>query len=197
MEEEVPYVPFYNYCRKVAERETRTIIVPENANLSLPPGKYTLLELYCDEPECDCRRVFLNVCTSRKRATEAVIAYGWESREFYARWMKDSDPEILKILEGPVLNLSSPQSDLAPAILELVRRSVLADPEYVQRLQTHYWMFRHQIDMLTQRRSDHAEAKALHSPSPLIRPSAELGRNDLCFCGSGKKYKKCCLGKES
>jgi uncharacterized protein YecA (UPF0149 family) len=23
----------------------------------------------------------------------------------------------------------------------------------------------------------------------------QLGRNDLCLCGSGKKYKKCCLGK--
>ncbi len=23
----------------------------------------------------------------------------------------------------------------------------------------------------------------------------KLGRNDLCHCGSGKKYKKCCLGK--
>lgn len=26
--------------------------------------------------------------------------------------------------------------------------------------------------------------------------SAKMGRNDACFCGSGKKYKKCCLHKE-
>ena len=25
----------------------------------------------------------------------------------------------------------------------------------------------------------------------------KVGRNDPCPCGSGKKYKKCCLGKES
>jgi len=25
----------------------------------------------------------------------------------------------------------------------------------------------------------------------------KLGRNDPCPCGSGKKYKKCCLGKKS
>ena len=24
-----------------------------------------------------------------------------------------------------------------------------------------------------------------------------IGRNDPCICGSGKKYKKCCLGKEN
>lgn len=28
--------------------------------------------------------------------------------------------------------------------------------------------------------------------SPVTRPE-KLGRNDPCFCGSGKKYKKCCL----
>lgn len=24
----------------------------------------------------------------------------------------------------------------------------------------------------------------------------ELGRNDVCHCGSGKKYKKCCIDKD-
>ncbi len=24
----------------------------------------------------------------------------------------------------------------------------------------------------------------------------QIGRNDPCLCGSGKKYKKCCLGQE-
>lgn len=24
----------------------------------------------------------------------------------------------------------------------------------------------------------------------------KVGRNDLCPCGSGKKYKKCCIGKD-
>lgn len=39
--------------------------------------------------------------------------------------------------------------------------------------------------MYTQR---HAQSK----PIPLIN---KVGRNDPCPCGSGKKYKKCCLGK--
>ncbi len=29
------------------------------------------------------------------------------------------------------------------------------------------------------------------------RDTPKIGRNDPCPCGSGKKYKKCCLGKES
>lgn len=31
---------------------------------------------------------------------------------------------------------------------------------------------------------------------PFIIKKEKLGRNDPCLCGSGKKYKKCCLGKE-
>ncbi|MEK6867634.1 MAG: SEC-C metal-binding domain-containing protein, partial [Nanoarchaeota archaeon] len=27
------------------------------------------------------------------------------------------------------------------------------------------------------------------------RRKRKLGRNDPCYCGSGKKYKKCCLDK--
>jgi hypothetical protein len=29
-----------------------------------------------------------------------------------------------------------------------------------------------------------------------IFPSNSLGRNDPCHCGSGKKYKQCCLSKD-
>lgn len=35
-------------------------------------------------------------------------------------------------------------------------------------------------------------------PKPtFIRETARVGRNDPCPCGSGKKFKKCCYGKES
>lgn len=29
--------------------------------------------------------------------------------------------------------------------------------------------------------------------APFVRPGPKIGRNDPCPCGSGKKYKKCCL----
>lgn len=31
---------------------------------------------------------------------------------------------------------------------------------------------------------------------PFVRDAPKIGRNDPCPCGSGKKYKKCCLGKD-
>lgn len=30
---------------------------------------------------------------------------------------------------------------------------------------------------------------------PLTKAGKRIGRNDLCSCGSGKKYKACCKGK--
>lgn len=30
---------------------------------------------------------------------------------------------------------------------------------------------------------------------PYVRPQEKLGRNEPCFCGSGKKFKQCCIGK--
>ena len=36
----------------------------------------------------------------------------------------------------------------------------------------------------------------LFSSSSPKGPQAPMGRNDLCWCGSGKKYKKCHLKKD-
>jgi hypothetical protein len=33
------------------------------------------------------------------------------------------------------------------------------------------------------------------SERPIRKPNCDVGRNDPCPCGSGKKFKKCCLGK--
>ena len=41
-----------------------------------------------------------------------------------AEWMGDDDPNVIADLQGPVLNLASPQSKQAPAILELIETVV-------------------------------------------------------------------------
>ena len=32
-------------------------------------------------------------------------------------------------------------------------------------------------------------------PTTVRRSTPKVGRNDPCPCGSGKKYKKCCMGR--
>lgn len=34
--------------------------------------------------------------------------------------------------------------------------------------------------------------KKQYKESKIVRNTEKVGRNDLCPCGSGKKYKKCC-----
>jgi hypothetical protein len=81
---------------------------------------------------------------SQKRA-EAVVAYGWETKAFYAKWLGNTDLATLIELQGPILNPGSPQSPLAPAILQLTKEVLLKDPAYVDRLKRHYALVRQKI----------------------------------------------------
>ena len=48
---------------------------------------------------------------------------------------------------------------------------------------------------LEKREREDAEARVIASGTePYVRQT-HIGRNDPCLCGSGKKYKKCCMGK--
>ena len=173
----MPYEPFYERFPEVAEKETRTITIFDHPEL--PAGEYGLIEAYCNEPDCDCRRVFFNVYSWQRREVVAVIAYGWESREYYAKWLRRDVPGIMRELQGPALNRASQQSDLAPALLAQVKL-VLQDRRYVARLKRHYRMFKATVDGT--------------GPEPVREGSTDskVCRNDPCPCGSGKKYKQCC-----
>jgi preprotein translocase subunit SecA len=35
-----------------------------------------------------------------------------------------------------------------------------------------------------------------HQPTPTQRATRQVGRNDVCPCGSGKKFKRCCLWRQ-
>jgi hypothetical protein len=143
------YAFFYELCPELAESETRTITILDDSSLSLPAGDYSLLEMFCNERKCDCRRVFFYVVSSLTDDVVAVIAWGWESKKFYAKWMRDDDPEVIKELQGPMLNIGSPQSSLAPAILDLVNDIILNDRAYVERIKTHYLIYRSKVERRT------------------------------------------------
>ncbi len=142
----MPYVAFHEHFAEVAQRETRVATISPGASGGLPPGEYLFIEQFCDEPGCDCRRVFLNVWSTESKDVMAVIAWGWEPPEYYARWMGDRDPLVIRDLKGPSLNLASEQSSFAQELLEFVQEVLLRDPAYVERLKRHYAMFRERID---------------------------------------------------
>jgi hypothetical protein len=146
----------YELLPELALKETRTITVFAKNAYNLPPANYGLVEMYCNDEDCDCRRVFLNVMSSVTKDSVAVIAYGWETLNYYAKWLcrkkvditqlDEYDRNTIRSLKGPCLNSASPQSNFAPVVLLMVVNLVLMDEKYVNRLKRHYKLFRAKID---------------------------------------------------
>ncbi len=141
----MPYAHFYKSFPKIAENQTRVITLLEQSDFDLPDGEYAFTEMYCNEKGCDCRRVFFNVIYERKQVA-ATIAYGWESPEYYVRWMGDDDPAVIEQLKGPTTSMIGPQSDMAGEILEMLKKLLLTDRRYIERIKEHYRLFRERID---------------------------------------------------
>jgi hypothetical protein len=134
-------IPFHSRFLDLAAQETRSIHVL-TAGGQLPIGEYTLLEWFCDDPECDCRRVLVQVVPAgRPDEVLAVINYGWESADFYVQRMH-GDTEAGREIVNASLDPLHPQSGCADYLLELFRDIVRTDPEYVARLARHYELFK-------------------------------------------------------
>jgi len=145
----MPYTFFYEHFPEVAKCETRTLKLLDGSSFGLPEGEYAFLEMFCNERKCDCRRVFFYVVSLPENEVKAVIAYGWEKPAFYAKWMGNDDPEMVEELRGPMLNIGSPQSSLAAGILDLVKDVLARDKEYVERIKTHYRIFRSKVERIS------------------------------------------------
>lgn len=152
-------VPFHTRFRDRALAEMRSATVPDRPGL--PAGTYGFLELYCDEPDCDCRRVILQVVSPDSGAKVwATINYGWETAEFYRQWSHADDE--LHPLHGACLDPLNRQTERAPALLALFRW-VLTDESYVARLKRHYELFKQAV------RSEASAARRRRTPPQRAR----------------------------
>jgi hypothetical protein len=139
----MPMTPFMERFPEVGARETRSVTVTQRKDL--PDGEYGFLELYCDQPGCDCRRVMIDVLRPETGWSKiwATIGYGWESLDFYRQWSgAHSDPVEMK---GPYVDVLNPQTEYSSALLNLFR-FLLQSPDYVERLKRHYQRFRDSVD---------------------------------------------------
>ncbi|MHB9025124.1 MAG: hypothetical protein ACYC7E_13285 [Armatimonadota bacterium] len=153
----MPMAPFLSRFYDLAIAEMRTLIIRNYPEL--PDGTYGFLELYCDEPACDCRRVTIDVIEAGNPTTIlATISYGWESEEFYGRWVHNAD--LAKDVKGPSLDPINPQSQYSETFLRLFTEQ-LNDEAYVARLKRHYALFRTAIQQ-----------------APTIRPATASIRTD-------------------
>ena len=72
----MPMTPFMKRFPELGARKTRSVTVPDNEDL--PSGEYGFIELYCNEPNCDCRHVDMVSCSRPETGWKfwAVINYG-------------------------------------------------------------------------------------------------------------------------
>lgn len=173
---------FRSLFPQLADDECRSIIVRNRDGV--PDDDYALLELFCIDAACDCRRTILSVFARRKNKVVATIGIGFDRDEEDA---------------GPYLDPLNPQSKHAEELLEFVEESALADPDYVARLERHYHLVKAAVNdpehpaqkrlppLVEQQRSDAKNVLAF------AQLAAKVGRNEACPCGSGKKFKRCCL----
>ncbi len=129
---------------ELAANETRGVRL-QKPQSGLPAGDYGFIELYCVDPECDCRRVLIQVRSSERPETVlATINYGWEDEAFYTRWLGGNSNDAHD-MAGATLDPLNPQSEYAGALLRLFEAVVLQDAAYVERLKKHYLLFRSKI----------------------------------------------------
>jgi hypothetical protein len=105
--------------------ETRHLMVFNDPEL--PEDKYALNESYCADPDCDCRRVQLQIVSAKKRERLATIAYAFSDDP-------DETPDGL----NPYIEPAVRQGRYAEPLLDLVTELIETDADYAERLERHY-----------------------------------------------------------
>ena len=170
-------VLFYSKFPELAVKETITVKIQDNA-YNLPNKEYAFFESYCDETNCDCRRVLINVLEkSIENEIKAVISYGWENVEYYEKRIGHYESAVEATI--PFLDPLFKQTEVAESLLLLFKNIILYDKKIINILKKHYEIFKNSM-------INHQNRKVE------LDIATKINRNDLCNCGSKKKYKKCC-----
>ncbi len=184
------FVEFAAICKEEGFKEIRTITVLEE-KYGVPPDTYILNELYCGDDSCDCRRVMFSIRAENSQETLATVAWGWENKTFYKKWIGGHiDSDLLDELKGPALNDGTYQCEFADGLLELVKEQ-LSDSSFTQIIKKHYSETRKKVKE-KDKKEKQVEIREIREEEQ-YNSYEKPKRNEPCFCGSGKKYKKCCL----
>jgi hypothetical protein len=152
---------------------------------SLPDGHYTFVDTYCTDKKCDCHKTILTVIHDDRHVS--TVHYGWESEEFYIKWMGGDDP-LAREMSGYSTDFGSP--DLVPpeAIIELTKS--MMDDKWLGIIKSTY----SKVRKITGGKSSKPPKMDNIIPfHPYESDEPKTPRNALCPCGSGKKYKQCCM----
>jgi hypothetical protein len=148
-------------------------LLPVQSREGQGPGTSILLEdAYCVDPRCDCKRAVLVVSavTAGEGAARQLGLVGYDLRR--------GQPGVLQVTS--LIDANS--------LLILVLGALRRMPELAGRYAARYAEVRQAMIPLIARQRRREKDAGKGEAKAAVK---EVGRNDPCPCGSGKKYKKC------
>jgi hypothetical protein len=155
-------------------------------------------------PRAEAER-FLRTCYSElEPQDESFVWHGWQSA-IALLGLAELKPLVEEafargLVDGSWLKFKDFEQDLQPNIDDPTGVSAAVRGEFTLFGNTieefsDWYCFSPQARADSERAAVRRELQALQysPPTPAINPWGKIGRNDRCPCGSGKKFKKCCL----
>ena len=133
--------------------------------INIKGEKYLIVDQFCLLPKCKCTDATLDLVPAGEDAMKADPWCAFRLKYAKRHWavMEDFPP---------------------PIPLEEIRAAIEAQhPDFYKQL-----LRRHE-----KLKKIYLNCRRKHYSAPQIATDRKVGRNDPCPCGSGKKYKKCCL----
>jgi len=135
------FVPFYTYFPEIVDKETKVVQILRSGINTPPVGEYAIVESFCDDRKCDCRKAMLNVIAiNQPGKILATIGFGWESISFYAAWA-GGDQELAKQMVGTYLEPLCIQSKYSEYFCNIIA-DMVKDESFKSRILRHYQLFR-------------------------------------------------------
>lgn len=140
-----------------------------------------MVESYCFTKSCDCKIAYFSV--RRKDEPELQLAnfsYGFGTKKHYIKrfYVKSCKDELDEVMGLPY-NMFMPQTQYTSRLLEFFKEELITNVDFLEHIKRHYKMVKDEVD----------------GPKETVINECQIGRNEICNCGSGKKYKKCCMNK--
>ncbi len=130
---------FGGICPEIANKELYCLDMKMSS--ILPRGRYYFLESYCNDRNCDCRKVIIIITNGKK--IFATIGYGWESLEFYKNWIGDKN--LAKHLLGASLEMGGFQSEFANDFLNIFKKLISDNSRFTEMIKNHYKLFKDKL----------------------------------------------------
>jgi len=136
------------------------------------------------------------VPTAEKLMRARYTAYALGEIDFV---MDTHDPETREEISREVTEAWSKDSDWLGLEILSIRKGGEKDDEGTVEFKAHYKSEQegarhthHEMALFIRRDESWYFTDGNRVTKPVVRDTPKVGRNDLCPCGSGKKFKKCC-----